>query len=74
VANTDGIGVSVRGGPSTDNIRLLLAPEGTLGLVIAGPEEGSGFIWWQLRLEDGTEGWVASDFLVPAAPPPGDGA
>jgi hypothetical protein len=69
VVNTDGIGVSVRGGPSTDNIRLLLAPEGTVALVIGGPEEGSGFIWWQLRLDDGTEGWVASDFLAPAVSP-----
>jgi hypothetical protein len=69
VANTDGIGVSVRGGPSTDHIRLLLAPEGTLGQVIGGPEEGGGFIWWQLRLDDGTEGWIAADFLVPAVTP-----
>ncbi len=69
VANTEGIGVSMRGGPSTDNIRLILVPEGDPLLVIGGPEEGSGFIWWQVRTEDGTEGWVAGDFLVPAAAP-----
>jgi hypothetical protein len=69
VANTDNIGVSLRAGPSTDNIRLELVPEGQAILVIGGPEEGSGFIWWQVRLVDGTEGWVAGDFLVPSAAP-----
>lgn len=74
VANTDNIGVSLRGGPSTDNVRLVLIPEGTAILVTGGPEEGSGFIWWQVQLDDGTEGWVAGDFLIPAAAPANDSA
>ena len=69
VANTDNVGVSLRGGPSTDNIRLLLIAEGAAILVTGGPEEGSGLIWWQVQVDDGTEGWVAGDFLVPAAAP-----
>lgn len=69
VANTDGIGVSVRGGPSTANVRVTLADEGIVLLVVGGPEENEGFEWWQVRLTDGTEGWVAGDFLVPAAAP-----
>jgi hypothetical protein len=69
VANTENIGVSLRGGPSTDNLRLSLIPEGTLLLVSGGPTEGSGLIWWQVKTEDGTEGWVAGDFLVPASAP-----
>jgi len=69
VANTENVGVSLRGGPSTDNLRLQLVAEGTPLLVSGGPEEGSGLIWWQVRLEDGTEGWVAGDFLIPAAAP-----
>jgi hypothetical protein len=72
VANTDDVGVSLRGGPSTDNIRLLLVAEGTTILVIGGPVEGSGLIWWQVQLDDGTEGWVAGDFLIPAAAPPSE--
>jgi len=71
VANTDNVGVSLRGGPSTDNIRLLLIDEGTSILVIGGPEEGSGLIWWHVRAEDGTEGWVAGDFLIPVGAPSG---
>lgn len=72
VANTDGAGVTVRGGPSTSNATLTVASEGLLVLVIGGPEadEPNDRIWWQLELEDGTLGWAAGDFLIPAAGPP----
>ena len=69
VANTGDNGVTVRGGPSTSNVRLLTAAEGRVMLVIGGPEQGGDFTWWQVRLDDGTEGWVAGDFLLPAAAP-----
>ena len=69
VANTDNIGVSLRAGPSTDNLRLQLVPEGSFVLILGGPVEGNGFIWWQAQLEDGIEGWIAGDFLVPSAQP-----
>lgn len=69
VINTDGIGVSVRGGPSTANARVEIAAEGSAILVVSGPVEGDGFIWWQVELADGTQGWVAGDFLEPAPAP-----
>ena len=69
VANTDGLGVTVRGGPSTRNVALLVAEEGTILLILDGPEEGDDFAWWQVQLQDGTEGWVVEDFLEPAAAP-----
>lgn len=69
VSGTGEAGLTVRGGPSTDNVRIQRASEGTLMLVIGGPEEGGDFIWWQVRLLDGTEGWVAGDFLAPVAAP-----
>lgn len=69
VANTDGVGVTVRGGPSTSNVRLLVAQEGTIVLVLAGPESADDLLWWQVRLDDGTEGWVAGLFLEPADAP-----
>jgi hypothetical protein len=72
VVDTEGVGVSLRGGPSTDNIRLELVAEGEVMLVTGGPEEGNGFEWWQVRIEDGTEGWAAADFLAPV-PEPQDG-
>lgn len=69
VANTEGVGVTVRAGPATSNTDLALAPEEALLLVIGGPEEGSDLTWWQVRLDDGTEGWVAANFIIPAAAP-----
>lgn len=70
VTNTGGVGVIVRGGPGTSQASLRVAEEGTLGLVLAGPQPQDGLIWWQLRLEDnGAEGWIAADFLAPAGKP-----
>lgn len=69
VVNTGGNGVTVRGGPSTDNVRLLTAAEGRVMLIIDGPESGGDFTWWEVRLDDGTEGWVAGDFLAPVPAP-----
>jgi hypothetical protein len=69
VVNTGGIGVTVRGGPSTNNLPITVAGEGAVLLVLDGPTAGGEFQWWQVRLADGTEGWVAGDFLEPAAAP-----
>jgi hypothetical protein len=69
VVNTDGIGVTIRGGPSINNVYLTVAPEGSVLYVMDGPETGGDFLWWQVRLDDGTEGWAAADYLEPAAAP-----
>lgn len=69
VANTDNVGVTVRGGPSTNNARVTVASEGTVVLILDGPEEGNDFLWWHIELEDGTDGWAVSDYLIPAARP-----
>ncbi len=71
VANTDGFGINLRGGPSTSNAQIQVVDEGTLVLVIGGPEAdgANNRLWWQLQLEDGTEGWSVGEFLVPAAGP-----
>jgi hypothetical protein len=69
VANTEGFGVTIRGGPSTNNVAITVADEGALVFVLDGPSEGNGYLWWKVRLDDGTEGWAAGDFLAPAAAP-----
>lgn len=69
VVNTDNVGVTVRGGPSTSNAPLTVANEGIVLLVLDGPVEANEFLWWQIRLPDGTEGWVAGDFIEPVAAP-----
>ncbi len=69
VANTDGLGVTVRGGPSTRNVALMVAEEGTYMIVLDGPLEGDGFNWWQVQVGDAVEGWVVENYLEPAAAP-----
>lgn len=71
VQGTGGFGVTVRGGPSTSNAPITVAPEGTLLFVIGGPQADTAVerLWWQVRLADGQEGWVAGEFLAPAAAP-----
>lgn len=69
VFNTGGVGVTVRGGPSTNNVALFIADEGSVVQVLDGPSTGSSFEWWQVELDDGTAGWVAADFLRPTEQP-----
>ena len=69
VSGTDDFGVTVRGGPSTSNVPLVVAPEGEIMLVTDGPEEAGGFLWWQVQLADGTEGWAAGLYLIPSVAP-----
>lgn len=69
VSGTGQAGLTVRGEPSTDSVRLMRAAEGTMMRVLAGPEESGDFTWWQVRLLDGTEGWVAGEYLEPAPAP-----
>lgn len=69
VVDTGGVGVTVRNGPSTSNLQVALASEGSIVFVLEGPETGGEFQWWRIRLADGTEGWAAGDFLAPSAAP-----
>lgn len=71
VQGTGEFGLTVRGGPSTNNVVITTAVEQSLLFVFGGPEADAleDRLWWQVRLQDGTEGWVAGDFLVPAAAP-----
>jgi hypothetical protein len=69
VVETGGVGVTVRNGPNTSNLPVTVAGEGSFLLVLEGPTPGGEYEWWRVRLPDGTEGWAAGDFLVPAAAP-----
>ena len=39
---------------------------GTVLDVLAGPEEGEGYTWWQVRDAQGSTGWVVAEFVEPA--------
>jgi len=69
VVNTGGVGVTVRNGPSTSNLPVIVSAEGSILLILEGPTAGGDYEWWRVRLPDGTEGWAAGDFLVPSAAP-----
>ncbi len=69
VVETGGVGVTVRNGPSTANQPVVVASEGSILEVLEGPTPGGAYQWWRVRLGNGTEGWVAGDFLVPSAAP-----
>ncbi len=69
VVDTGGVGVTVRNGPSTANLIVVVAAEGSKLLILEGPTAGGDYQWWRVRLPDGTEGWVAGAFLTPTAAP-----
>ena len=69
VANTDDLGVTVRGGPSTRNVVVTVADEG-LALPSTRRSDRSGrFSWWNVRLDNGLEGWAVQNFPYPRAAP-----
>ena len=58
-------GVNLRGSATTGSEVITTLSTGQQVTVIGGPQEGDGFTWWQIALGDGTEGWIADDFLEP---------
>ena len=56
--SADGDGLSLRDGPSSDNERLDLIPDGT-ELVIEEEQDGWGYVEY-----GGTHGWVSLDFIA----------
>ena len=58
-------GVNVRASATTGAEVITSLSAGQQVSIIGGPTEADGFTWWQISLGDGTEGWVAGDFLEP---------
>lgn len=57
VTFTDGRPVNVRNAPSGSRTTQL--EEGVAFTIIGGPQCNSVYTWWQIRMTDGTTGWVA---------------
>ena len=68
VIGTGGQQLSLRAGAGQSQARLRILTEGTRLTVLEGPEASDGYNWWKVRTEDGVEGWVAGEWLVPASP------
>jgi Bacterial SH3 domain len=53
-----------RSAPGTSSKVIDSLPPGTQVAVLDGPVEADGYHWWQVRVGDGREGWVAGEELV----------
>lgn len=65
IANTDGDGVRLRGTPSRAATVLSVLPMGTRVQAIGISERHEDLSWQRVRIPNGTNGWVAIDFLSP---------
>jgi len=69
VVNTQGTGLHLRAQPGLESPPLVNLPEGTVLLVVEGPHEADGHIWWKVRHEDKL-GWCVTDWLELCDAPP----
>ena len=59
-------GAILRDGPNGTPVDFVAERE--LLLVIGGPEQSAGQLWWLVRKEDGAEGWLVGAFLATVTP------
>jgi hypothetical protein len=65
VFNTEGLGLFLRPEPNTNNQPIKTLPDGTIVTIIGEDFVGPDRVWKHVRDPEGSEGWVASDFLEP---------
>lgn len=66
VVNTDGKALQARVEPGTSANVVARFAQGTRLAIIGGPESSNGYIWWQVRSDQGQEGWCADTWLESA--------
>ncbi len=65
IGNTEYQGANMRAQPSVDAPILAKLRNGTEVLMLDSPsQEGDGFVWHRVQLEDGTTGWVVKWYLL----------
>lgn len=72
---SSGVGVWLRGAPSTAGQQLEWLLDGTVVVLLPQQQTADDLVWQQVQTEDGQVGWVAFDFLAigeptPVEPPP----
>jgi uncharacterized protein YraI len=66
VANTGGLGVSVRSQPGPSAPRAGVLRDGTRVLLTGNEQTVAARVWREIETEDrGIRGWVLGDFLQP---------
>ncbi len=58
VTTTAGDSLRMRDSAGTAGKVVTMVANGTVVTLLAGPQPADGMPWWQVRLPDGTEGWV----------------
>ena len=53
----------MRSGAGTGHPVVKMLPEDKVVEIIGGPQESTGYTWWQIRDDVGTSGWAADEFL-----------
>ncbi len=66
VLGTNFQGAILRDGPNGTPVDFVAEREPLL--IIGGPEQSAGKLWWLVRKEDGAESWLVSDFLATVTP------
>lgn len=64
VRGTGGKGLNLRDRPTMQGRRVDIVRDGSALLVLDGPEEANGYVWWQVQTQEGRVGWGAADWLV----------
>ncbi len=69
VSGTEGLGLSLREEPA--GLRLGIAAEGEVFVVLDGPRQADGLTWWKLmdREDQARQGWAAANYLEPVEHP-----
>ncbi len=58
IRTTEGDSLNIRSGAGTAFAIVRKAAPGMVVTLLEGPTSGDGYVWWRLRLPDGTEGWA----------------
>lgn len=67
VVGTAGEGVRLRAAPGLSARAITVLPEGAVVIDLGETRQVDGLTWRSVRMPDGTRGWVAGDYLAPAA-------
>jgi hypothetical protein len=66
IEGTGGVGLRIRREPGTSTDVVFIANESEVFIVIGGPVEKDGILWWQLTTpyDESRNGWASSDYLT----------
>lgn len=64
VRKAGGMNLNLRDAPGLESNVIGSLPPGTELFLNSGPNPAHNYTWWQVRVTDGREGWVAGEELV----------